>query len=251
MLQEQDACTEYGFTALPADQSRILPSTTNPSPVSIDTLALPTTALAKRIDAYVKAKLSPDTYRHSLRVYSYGRAIAQECFPQFNLTGGSKLDETWFLTALLHDIGTTDEHLTATRLSYEFWAGVHALEILQHADATGKGGQGEATRDQAESVAEAIIRHQDVQEKGSITLVTRLIHLGTLLDNIGAGEELVHKDTIVNVVKAYPRPGWSGCFRATVEKEKAHKPYAMVSRIGGFEQAIEKNGESGLISQYD
>ncbi|WVF69459.1 hypothetical protein IAT40_004236 [Kwoniella sp. CBS 6097] len=247
----RDTFTAYGFTALPADQSKISPATTTPSPVSIDALVPPSTALAKRIDAYAKAKLSPDTYRHSLRVYSYGRAIAQECFPQFNVTSGSKLDETWFLTALLHDIGTTDDHLTATRLSYEFWAGVHALEILQHAEATGKGGEGEASRDQAESVAEAIIRHQDVQDKGSITVVTRLIHLGTLLDNIGAGKELVHKDTIASIVNAYPRPGWSGCFKGTVEREKAYKPYAMVSRIEGFEEAIEENGKSGIMSQYD
>ncbi|OCF40880.1 hypothetical protein I317_05330 [Kwoniella heveanensis CBS 569] len=247
----RDAFTAYGFTALPADQSKLPPATTSPSPILIEALAPPSTALAKRIDAYAQAKLSQDTYRHSLRVYKYGRAIAQECFPQFNLVSGSTLDETWFLTALLHDIGTTDSHLTATRLSYEFWAGIHAIDILQHAETTGKGGEGEATIDQAESVAEAIIRHQDVQDKGSITLVTRLIHLGTLLDNIGAGQELIHKDTIDNVVKAHPRPGWSGCFKATVEKEKAYKPYAMVSRIEGFEEAIEENGKSGVTGQYD
>lgn len=154
---------------------------------------------------------------------------------------------------MLHDIGTTPEHIHNTKLSYEFWAGYHALEILQNESSTaphdGEGG-GVATREQAESIAEAIIRHQDVQDKGRISLLTRLIHIGTLLDNIGAGKELVHEDTIRAVNEAYDRKGWSGCFRDTVVLEKELKPWAMVSRIEGFEEAIDKNG-SGLMKEWD
>lgn len=138
---------------------------------------------------------------------------------------------------MLHDIGTTDEHIGATRLSYEFWAGVKALELLQEGSGDGEcipktelrdadfGIAASAPREQAESVCEAIIRHQDVQDKGNITLVTRLIHLGTLLDNIGAGKELVHEKTIENVNAKYDRTGWRGCFRDVVVKEKDLKPY--------------------------
>lgn len=152
---------------------------------------------------------------------------------------------------MLHDIGTTPEHIHNTKLSYEFWAGYHALDILQNESGTAPHGHGGvATREQAESIAEAIIRHQDVQEKGRISLLTRLIHIGTLLDNIGAGKELVHEDTIRAVNEAYDRKGWSGCFRDTVVLEKELKPWAMVSRIEGFEEAIEKNG-SGLMKEWD
>ncbi|KAK5054718.1 hypothetical protein LTR84_001610 [Exophiala bonariae] len=249
-----EATRLYGLTAVPADQSAQKASTPNPKPVAISALKPPSTALAARVDEYVRSKLDADTYRHSLRVYSYGCAIARECFPEFGLTAGSELDETWFLTAMLHDIGTTAENLTSTRLSYEFWAGYHALALLQDPTVTGGSTGAVAPRDQAESVAEAIIRHQDVQDKGQITLVTRLIHWGTLLDNIGAGAELIHTETIQSVVKEYPRPGWSGCFQRTVEKEKSVKPYAMVSRIEGFEEAIRKNGDGsagGLMAKYD
>lgn len=246
---------KYGLTpALPADQSQTPPATKSPNSLTSKELPLPSTALANRINAYAKAKLPSQTYTHSLRVYTYGRAIAQECFPSWNLTSNSELDETWFVTALLHDIGTTPEHISSTRLSYEFWAGYHALEILQDASSTaphhGDADNGIASKDQAESVAEAIIRHQDVQDKGSISLLTRLIHLGTLLDNIGAGKELVHPETIVAVNEAYERRAWSGCFRDTVVKEKTLKPWAMVSRIEGFEKDIEANGE-GLMARWD
>ena len=225
-----DVTKEYGFTALKADSGQIESITITPSPVEISTLKVPATPLAMRIDAYAKSKLDPDTYRHSLRVYCYGCAIAQQCFPEFELTPGSRLEETWFFTAMLHDIGTSPEFIASTMLSFEFWGGFHALNLLQDPSITGSQDIC-APREQAESVAEAIIRHQDIQQSGKITLMTRLIHLGTLLDNIGLGKELVNGKTIENVVNTYPRHGWTECLRRTLQKEKSLKPYAMVTRL--------------------
>lgn len=245
----------YGFTALPADQSVGKPSKPQPKPVSVAALRVPQTPLSTRVAAYAKSKLDADTYRHSLRVYSYGLAIAREVFPEWEVKPGSELEETWFLTAILHDIGTSAEFIAQTRLSFEFWGAYHALELLQNATVTSGSSEDReavAPREQAESVAEAIIRHQDIQDKGMITLVTRLIHLGTLLDNIGAGSDLVHPETVENVVREYPRPRWSECFKRTLEKEKKIKPYTMVSRIEGFADEIQKNGqEGGLMAKYD
>ncbi|GHJ87521.1 hypothetical protein NliqN6_3923 [Naganishia liquefaciens] len=241
-----DPVKQYGLSAIPADQSKLSPATKTPKPVSAQDLKPPTTPFCSRINDYARIELSDDTYRHSLRVYSYGVAIAQECFPEWGLKKGGTLDETWFACAMLHDIGTTAKNIASTRLSYEFFAGYLALELLQN-------GQEDAvaTKDQAESVAEAIIRHQDVQPIGNITLLTGLIHLGTLLDNIGAGSHLIHPETVANVVTEYPRKGWSGCFRNTVSTEKKLKPYAMVSRIDGFEEKIKENGRGGVTGKYD
>lgn len=100
-----------------------VPATSIPGRVDLRDLSPSQTHLANRVDQYAKAKLSPDTYRHSLRVYSYWRAIAQECFRDWGLISGSPLDETWFLTALLYDIGTTDDFIHNIRLSYEFFSG--------------------------------------------------------------------------------------------------------------------------------
>ena len=58
----------------------------------------------------------------------------------------------------------------------------------------------------------------------------------------------VNETTIENVVEAYPRNGWSTCFRDTVVAEKKAKPYAMVSRIEGFEDMIMGNK---LMNKYD
>lgn len=81
-------------------------------------------------------------------------------------------DETYLLTSLLHDIGTTDQNLSATLMSFEFYGGYMALDLLMktlHAPVS-----------QAESVAEAIIRHQDLGESGKISSVGLLIQMATV-----------------------------------------------------------------------
>ena len=94
-------------------------------------------------------------------------------FPSWSFT-----DETYFLCCLLHDIGSTEENLNKTKLSFEFYGGFLALDVLQ--DRTGSSGNAVAPRDQAESVAEAIIRHQDLCEEGKITAVGQLLQLATI-----------------------------------------------------------------------
>jgi cyanamide hydratase len=75
------------------------------------------------------------------------------------------------LTCLFHDIGTTQENLHATLLSFEFYGGYLALNQLQDYG---------APKEQAESVTEAIIRHQDLGDIGTISTVGQLIQLSTL-----------------------------------------------------------------------
>lgn len=238
----------YGFTPLPAAASSLKPATKSPSPVLIASIPAPETPLATRIAAYARSKLSSDTFAHSMRVYHYGLAIAGQCFPDWNITAGSKVEETWFLTAILHDIGTADDFLDGTKLSFEFWGGMHAHRILlqpelttAEAEADGAHGSAKAPVEQAESVMEAILRHQDITDKGKVTMMTQLIQLATILDNVGGNAEMVNRATIQEVVKEWPRTGWSGCFSSTVKREKEIKPWAMVSRIEGFEDMIMDN----------
>ena len=81
-------------------------------------------------------------------------------------------DETYLLTCLLHDIGTTDKNLSATSMSFEFYGGYLALELLKK--------ELDAPVQQAESVTEAIIRHQDLGESGKISSVGLLIQMATV-----------------------------------------------------------------------
>jgi len=54
---------------------------------------------------------------------------------------------------MLHDIGTAEAYLKSTRMSFDIFGGFLALETLKSLG---------SAHDQAEAVAEAIVRHQDV-----------------------------------------------------------------------------------------
>ena len=166
--------TLYGFTPVPSSATALLssvkPSSAAPfTPVSVT--PVPDTPLAHRVNEYARSHLPQPTYNHSLRVYHYGVAIKRHLFPSWNFT-----EETYFLACLLHDIGSTEENLQATKLSFEFYGGLLALDVLQKSplpDAV-------APKDQAESIAEAVIRHQDLCENGKITAVGQLLQLATI-----------------------------------------------------------------------
>lgn len=96
-----------------------------------------------------------------------GKAIQTQQFPEWSFT-----DETYLLACLLHDIGTTDQNISATHMSFEFYGGTLAFDLLTK--------ELHAPIEQAESVAEAIIRHQDIGETGKITTLGLLIQLATI-----------------------------------------------------------------------
>jgi len=248
-MSPNDPATLYGFTAVPANSAGLLPESktkvNDPKPVTVAETPIPPTALASRIQAYARSKLPPQTFNHSMRVYHYGLAIAREQFPEWNLSAGSAIEETYFLTCMLHDIGTTEENIKGTLMSFEFYGAFIALEELQK----GEGGAA-APKAQAEGVAEAIIRHQDIRDVGKITIVGQLVQLATIFDNMGFHKDLVHKETIDDVVKHWPRNGWSGCFAKTIRQENGLKPWAHTTSLG--EEAF-PDGVLGnkLMEPYD
>lgn len=148
--------------------------------------------------------------------------------------------ETFFLTCMLHDIGTTPKNTQATQLSFEFYGGFLAQELLH-----GKLG---APKSQAESVCETIIRHQDLGETGTISSLCALIHLVTIFDNMGLNSSLIDKKTIESVTQAYPRKKWSSCFGATVDNEITVKPWCHTTVIEGFADGVRGNK---LMEPYD
>ncbi|EEP76044.1 conserved hypothetical protein [Uncinocarpus reesii 1704] len=239
-----DPIAEYGFSAVEASATKLLSSSAPSHPAAFIPLSetpIPDTPLAARINTYAKSKLPEPTYNHSLRVYHFGLAIKRYRFPEWKFT-----DETYFLACLLHDIGTTDENLNGTKMSFEFYGGFLALDVLQ----TDGDGEAVASRDQAESVAEAIIRHQDLCEVGTITAVGQLLQLATIFDNTGAYPDLVHRSTIEDVSKRFPRLAWSQCFASTIRRENDRKPWAHTTALG-VEEFPSKVLGNKLMAPYE
>lgn len=237
MSVSEETVKNYGLRALPAAAKAVLPeSPESPQPFPVSSTPVPKTALAQRIQAYAKEKLPRQTFNHSMRVYHFGLAIARQHFPNWDMAPGGKLEETFFLCALLHDIATTDEARAATVMSFELHGGIIALDVLQHSDHGLHPAHGNdssvAPKAQAESVAESIVRHQDVEERGRVSTLTQLIQLATIFDNAGQFAEYVHKDTIKDVNETYPREKWLDCFGTTIKKEMAEKPWCTTTRLG-------------------
>lgn len=235
------AIEKYGWTAVPRKVSLLLSQSqaSGEAPfIPVGELKFPDTELARQVHEYAKRELRTETYNHSMRVYAYGKAILTHSFPTWS---SPSFDETYYLSALLHDIGTTDTHISATLLSFEFYGALLALDLL-------KGLQ--APMEQAENVAETVIRHQDLGETGTLTRVGGLVQLATIFDNKGGNPELVNRRTIESVVKAFPRNGWSGCFAATIRKEIGMKPWAHTTHLGerDFAEGVENNE---LMAPYD
>ena len=88
--------------------------------------------LVSEAQAFAKARLSPEAYNHSMRVYYWGKVltVGASAMQNTSLTHGlgtiiakrllpkhaeALSSSTWALTCLLHDIGTAEAYFTSTR----------------------------------------------------------------------------------------------------------------------------------------
>ncbi|QLI66700.1 uncharacterized protein G6M90_00g032570 [Metarhizium brunneum] len=235
----QSEIAANGWTNMPANAGLIFGNRL----ACVETVALPMDDLTFPFDdvvvektmEYAKKVLHPETFNHSMRVYFYGMAITKQHFPKL----ASELNPvTWALTCLLHDLGTAEEFLTATRMSFDIYGGIKALQALKDFG---------ATTDQAEAAAEAIIRHEDMGVDGEITYMGQLIQLATTFDNTGfhphvAGfKTLIHRSTVAEINEAYPRLKWCAFFSDIIRMEETLKPWCHSTHLVNFDKEIETN----------
>ncbi|KIY61293.1 hypothetical protein CYLTODRAFT_339672, partial [Cylindrobasidium torrendii FP15055 ss-10] len=151
-----DPVTHYGFTAVPRDPDVLFrnhpTAGVERDELTVNDFPLPDSTLVQSVKAFVKRELDEQTYNHSHRVYVYGVALTQTHFPQWSYD-----KETYYLACLLHDIGTATKFLASTKMSFEFKGAIVARDLILQ-----MGG----IEDQADSVCDAIIRHQDIFVKG-------------------------------------------------------------------------------------
>lgn len=209
--------SQYGFVKISRDIKQALPNPGKPKPhTSVD---LPNSKLATNIFQYAQARLPQETLNHSLRVYLYCKALIADHFPDWNLDL-----EVVYTTCLLHDIGTTNENMHATKLSFEFYGGIISRDLILQ--------QTNGNQDYADAVCEAIIRHQDLGDSGYITTLGLIIQLATILDNVGLNDYLIHIDTLDAANKKYSRKNWLGCFAKAIDNENSIKPWGHTSKLG-------------------
>jgi len=248
---KDDIIENYGYTAVERNVEPLIQKLKdegkiNANPVFVKDIEMANTPLVKKVMEFAQHELPIEVFNHSMRVYYYGVAISQHLPTLLPIPSSSPARqtylETYLLTSLLHDLGCTPKNLEATLMSFEFYGGFLASKTLVESG---------APTPQMESVVEAIIRHQDLgpqttegdTDGGMITLTGRAIQLATIFDNMTPHPELVHKETIEDVCKAYPRRGWSGCFARTIRRENGLKPWAHTTSLGerAFPEGVEGN----------
>jgi len=235
-----DPVAFYGFTAVPRDPEVLFkdhPTASGSDPKQdsgeLDLNDLPFVTGSKLVDdvrEFVKKELNQRTFNHSNRVYIYGTALVKTHFPSWSYDS-----ETFYITCLLHDIGTAEKYLASTKMSFEFKGAIVARDLI-----LSKGG----VEDQADSVCEAIIRHQDIFVKGgNITMIGQILQLATIIDNVGLRASLVHPNLIKNACAKFPRNGWSDYFGSTVERELVLKPWCHTStfEVPNWKEGIQSN----------
>ncbi|KAK0765802.1 hypothetical protein N5P37_001740 [Trichoderma harzianum] len=234
----EEHIAQNGWSSLPLDPSQLWggkPFRNIPGPILVDDIKFPEDPIAVEVQKYAKEMLPMQTFNHSMRVFYFASAIVMQQFPKESETFNFS---TLALASLLHDIGTTDDNLSSTHMSFEFYGGYKALSLLL---ALG------ASKDQAEAVAETIIRHQDLGTAGNITFLGQVIQLATIYDNVSDHPylknitELIHIDTLQDVIRAFPRQHWLGCFAGTIEREESLKPWCHSTHIPDFAQAVLNN----------
>ncbi|KAL9473654.1 hypothetical protein ACSS6W_008034 [Trichoderma asperelloides] len=237
---------QNGWTALPLDPSKLFggkPFRNAPGPLLVSDIKFPEDdPIVAEVRSYAKKKLPIQTYNHSMRVFYYTTAIVKQQFPEHAETFSPS---TLALVSLLHDIGTAEENLAATNMSFEFYGGFKAMNLLLELG---------ASKDQAEAVAETIIRHQDLGTVGNITFMGQVIQLATIYDNVSDHPylknltEIIHTETLKDVVKAFPRQQWLGCFAKTIDEEERLKPWCHSTHIPNFSDGIRGNK---FMQQYE
>jgi len=235
----------FGWTAVPRDPDVLLqdhPTASGASPkrdpaLTFEAVPFPTSPLIEKTHEFAKETLSEPTFNHSSRVYIYGTALVKTHFPQW-VRDKSFDEETYYLSCLLHDIGTAKPYLSTTKMSFEFKGAIVAREFLL------KNG---APVDQADAVCEAIVRHQDIFVKGgNITLNGQVLQLATIIDNVGLRANLLHENLYQTTVAAFQRHKWSDCFASVIHEEENLKPWCHTTT---FEHPGWKQGDGSNFAR--
>lgn len=72
-----DSTEQHGWTAVPRSLEKLIGSRKDarPTPLSVEDIPLPDSALVQEVTKYAKEHLPSETFNHSMRVYYYGMPL--------------------------------------------------------------------------------------------------------------------------------------------------------------------------------
>lgn len=155
--------------------------------------------------------------RHCFRAYCFGAILAA----RNNLT----LDrETFFIAAMLHDLGLCDKHIEVTG-SFE-WVGARLAHDMCL--------EAEQSEIMAATVHNAIALHTSLGIAHKYQPEIALLHFGTGMDLFGMRLDEFPRDTLEAVLRAYPRGEFKTEFSPCLGHQAQIKPNSQIAGAVGI-----------------
>ncbi|MDJ0786867.1 MAG: HD domain-containing protein [Myxococcota bacterium] len=184
----------------------------------------PDSPLCRASEAHLRAVSSPTMFHHGCRTYAFAMALGERA--------SLKPDrEVLYVSALLHDLGL-EAPLAEAEGDFEDVGGWAAAELVR------EHGAPDAF---ADAVRSAIALHTNVQSAEDARAEVALLHMGAMVDVVGARIEEVPEGFVHDVLERYPRLGCKDLLVRLLSEQVERKPdshIAQVFRLFGLPELI-------------
>lgn len=182
-------------------------------PREVAGLRLPDSAVCRAATQYAQRVSEPYLFHHVMRTYVFAELAGRTSERQYD-------PELLYLASVLHDLGLTDEAEARTRFEVE--GADMAKRFL--------GEQGMAERD-IELVWEAVALHSTPVIPQRMRPEIALCQLGAGIDGGAVPRAMLSRALVEEVLEQWPRLGFKGALRETLEKLYRRGPAAAESYV--------------------
>jgi len=175
-------------------------------PREIAEIRLPDSAVARHAVSLIYRISPPVLQTHVLRTFVFGALLGKE--------QGLKYDEElFFLGAILHDLGLTEEFRSGDRFEV---AGADAADLFLENEGV--------DAERREIVWDAIALHTSVAIVSRKRPEIALVHLGAGVDVLGMGLDALPPTLVSETIEALPRHDFKNAFFATLVETLTASP---------------------------
>lgn len=187
--------------------------------VDLDGLKAPDSALARQAEEHCRDLSSEDLYRHCARAWCWGSLLAR-------YDGGAVDQEQLYASAMLHDLGLTEQHGSHPEIACFAVEGTEAADaFLQDLN---------TAPDLRHTITQAVCLHLnesvDLDQYGA---VAHYLQAGTLMDVIGGPRfSQIPKPLRRQVLERHPRGDMKLMMQGHVKRQMEARPHSRMALLG-------------------
>lgn len=199
----------------------------------------PDTPLARAAEEHLRELAGPALYGHCLRTWAFAELFAQRDQVDHD-------EELLYVACVLHDLGLTERYdgrdPAAHCFAVEGARAAHAL-VQEHGQPIPR----------ADTIAEAISLHLNVDVHSRYGPVATLLSKGVMLDVVGRRIEQLPPDPIDDIVTRWPRAGSGELLLNDTRHQAQSRPHSRAALLHklGFTQLVTANPlDAGSASSW-